>query len=104
MELERYEAEVPMTPYEKRPLRKWVISGHSPRDNGGSKYLCLSSNAPYDFLDVYRMDREIERDMKGMNSEEQKAYLMEYMGWTDDPEPESLQDWLLIEGNDYTPF
>ena len=104
MELERYEAEVPMTPYEKRLLRKWVISGHSPRDNGGSKYLCLSSNAPYDYLDVYRMDREIERDMKGMNSEEQKAYLMEYMGWTDDHEPESLQDWLLIEGNDYTPF
>ena len=44
--------------------------------------------------------------MKGMNSEEQKAYLMEYMGWTDEPEsePEGSQDWLSMEDTDYTPF
>jgi len=34
-ELERYEAEVPMSPYEKRLLRKWVASGHSPAENPG---------------------------------------------------------------------
>jgi hypothetical protein len=28
MELEKYEQETPMTPYEKRALRRWVISGH----------------------------------------------------------------------------
>ena len=30
------------------------------------------------------MDKEIRRDMKGMSKAEQKAYLMEYMGWTDE--------------------
>ena len=29
MELEKYEQETPMTPYEKRALRRWVASGHS---------------------------------------------------------------------------
>jgi hypothetical protein len=29
MELEKYEEETPMTPYEKRALRRWVASGHS---------------------------------------------------------------------------
>ena len=84
MELEKYEQEVPMTYYEKTLLRKWVISGHSPRENPGSKYLCLTGSEPYDFLTVHRMDKEIRRDMKGMSKAEQKAYLMEYMGWTDE--------------------
>lgn len=86
MELEQYEREVPMTYYEKKLLRKWVMSGHSPRENPGSRYLCLTGSEPYDFLDVYRMDQEIRRDMKGMDKDEQKSYLMEYMGWTDDPD------------------
>lgn len=30
------------------------------------------------------MDKEIRKDMRGMNKEQQKAYLMEYMGWTDE--------------------
>ena len=86
MELERYEREVPMTSYEKRLLRKWVMSGHSPRENPGSQYICMTGSEPYDFLDVYRMDREIRRAMKGMNQPEKEAYLKEYMGWTDEPE------------------
>lgn len=85
MELERYEREVPMSPYERKLLRRWVISGHNPRENAGSKYLCLTGSEPYDFLTVYRMDREIQRDMKGMKKAEQEAYLKTYMGWTDDP-------------------
>ena len=84
MELERYEREVPMAYYEKTPLRKWVMSGHSPRETPPSRYLCLTGPEPYDFLDIHRMDKEIRRDMKGMSKAEQKAYLMEYMGWTDD--------------------
>lgn len=92
MELERYELEVPMTYYEKKLLRQWVISGHNPRENPGSKYLCLTGSEPYDFLTVHRMDKEIRRDMKGMSKDEQKAYLMEYMGWTDDPEEADEHD------------
>ena len=100
--LARYEAEVPMTPYEKRALRKWVTSGHSPYENTGSKYLCISSDAPYDFLDIYRMDRELEKETKGMTDAEKKAYLMEYMGWTDESDQESSSD--LIPLNEDIPF
>lgn len=49
-----------------------------------SKYLCLTGSEPYDFLDVHRMDKEIRKAMKGMNEAQKKAYLMEYMGWTDE--------------------
>ena len=66
VELERYEKEVPMTYYEKTLLRKWVMSGHSPQDNPGSRYLYLTGSEPYDFLDVYRMDKEIRQAMRGM--------------------------------------
>ncbi len=84
MELEHYEQEVPMTYYEKTLLRKWVMAGHSPHEMPPSRYLCLTGSEPYDFLDIHRMDKEIRQDMKGMNKDGQKAYLMEYMGWTDD--------------------
>ena len=100
MELARYEAEVPMTPYEKRALRKWVVSGHSPLENTGSKYLCISSDAPYDFLDIYRMDRELEKEMRGMTDAEKKSYLMEYMGWTDEPDHERSSDLIPIHEED----
>lgn len=86
MELERYEQKVPMSSYEKKLLRKWVMSGHSPCENPGSKYLFMLDTSSWDFLDVYRMDRDIRRDMKGMSKAEQTAYLKEEMGWTDDPE------------------
>ena len=38
--LEDYELRVPMTPAEKRALRKWVASGHSVSESPGSKYIC----------------------------------------------------------------
>ena len=88
MDLERYEEEVPMTAYEKRAVRKWVMDGHSPYENPGSKYLCMTGSEPYDFLTVYRLDRELEQDMKGMNKTQKKTYLMEFMGWTDEDESE----------------
>lgn len=90
-ELERYEREVPMTYYEKTLLRKWVMAGHSPREMPPSRYLCLTGSEPYDFLDVYRMDKEIQHNVKDMSAAEQRAYLMEYMGWADDSE-ESSED------------
>ena len=89
MDLERYEQEVPMTCYEKTLLRKWVMAGHSPREAPPSRYLCLTGSELYDFLDIYRMDKEIRKAMKGMNEAQRRAYLMEYMGWTDD---EPVQD------------
>lgn len=107
MELERYEREVPMSPYEKRLLRSWVASGHSPRENAGSKYICLAGSEPYDFLDVCRMDREIRRDMKGMSKAEQETYLKEYTGWRDDAADETgfeEYEFTVPDDPDYIPF
>lgn len=101
MELERYEATIPMTSYEKRLLRKWVMSGHSPGENPGSRYICLTGSEPYDFLYVYRMDKEIRRDTKGMSADQKAAYIKSYTGWTDmyDTAPEPF-----MEVNDDDPF
>lgn len=107
MELERYEREVPMSSYEKRLLRSWVISGHNPRENAGSKYICLTGSEPYDFLDVYRMDREIRRDMKGMSKAQQEAYLKEYTGWHDEAADEAgfrECDLAVPDDPDHIPF
>ena len=84
IDLERYEAENEMSAYEKKLVRNWVLDGHSPYENPGSKYLCMTGSEPYDFLTVYRMDGEIQHEMKGMNKAERMAYLKEYMGWVDD--------------------
>lgn len=93
-ELEEYEQTVPMTRYEKKLLRNWVMSGHSPYENAGSKYLCLTGNESYDFLSIYRIDKEISRNTRGMNNEEKQAYLREYMGCTDEePEHASVDFW-----------
>lgn len=82
LELERYEAEVPMTPAEKRALRKWVASGHCVRESPGSRYALTSREQ--DFLDVYRMDREIRHELRGKTKAECEEYLKAYRGKTDD--------------------
>lgn len=83
-DLEEFELNVPMTPYEKRALRKWVRDGHSPYENGGSKYYCFAEWGPYTFLDIYRMDREIDHEIKGMKKAERIAYLKELMRGRDE--------------------
>ena len=108
MDLERFEEEVQMTPYEKRAVRRWVMDGHSPYENPGSKYLCMTGSEPYDFLTVYRMDKELEQDMKGMNKAQKIAYLKEFMGWTDEDKPDEIpeesSDWLPFDPDDENPF
>ena len=79
--LESYELKVPMTSYEKKALRKWVMSGHSPYENPGSKYLPVIDMMPYDFIDVYRLDKEVAKDIKGMNEDEYLTYVKDYFGW-----------------------
>ena len=108
MDLERFEEEVQMAPYEKRAVRRWVMDGHSPYENPGSKYLCMTGSEPYDFLTVYRMDKELEQDMKGMNKAQKIAYLKEFMGWTDEDKPDEIpeesSDWLPFDPDDENPF
>lgn len=92
MELERYEQETPMTPYEKRAVRRWVASGHSVMETPPSKYPCVyAHNPPPCFLEVYRTDRELDAAMKGMTRKEKMAYLKEYIGFQDEPEEERRQ-------------
>ena len=91
--LEEYEAKHPMTPAEKRALRKWVASGHSVYEHPESRYICLyGAYPPRDYLDVYRMDREIMQDLRGKSRAERERYLKEYIGYSDSPgeTPESI--------------
>lgn len=90
-ELERYEENVHMTPGEKRAVRKWVSSGHSVFERPASKYICSwCMPQEYDFLDVYRMDKELDAATKGMGKAEKTAYLKDYFGYTE-PSVEELR-------------
>ena len=81
-ELADYEEKVPMTPAEKRILRKWVASGHSVKEHPASRYVSLyGAWPPPDFLTVYRMDKEIQRGLKGKTKAEQVSYLKRYTGY-----------------------
>ena len=85
--LEDYELRVPMTPAEKRALRKWVASGHSIGESPGSMYIC---DLGMDFLDVYRADHEIAAAIRGKTRAEKIAYIKEYTGYVD-PTPEERE-------------
>lgn len=87
IELEEYEEKTPMTPYEKRALRRWVASGHSVRETPPSRYACIYPCEPEpDFLEVYRTDKELDAATKGMTADERIAYLKDYIGFEDEPE------------------
>ena len=89
MELEEYEMKTPMTPYEKRALRRWVASGHSVMEPPPSKYACVYPSSPLPcFLDVYRTDKELDVATKGMSTEQRISYLKEYVGFVDETEEE----------------
>ena len=82
-----------MTPAEKLALRRWVSFGHSVYEHPESRYICLyGAYPPRDFLDVYRMDREIKQAIKGRSKSEKERYLKEYIGYEEPPEgtPESV--------------
>ena len=92
MELEKYEQETPMTPYEERALRRWVASGHSVMEPPPSKYGCIYPAHPApDFLEVYRTDKELDAATRGMTTAEKITYLKKYIGYEDEPEDERLR-------------
>lgn len=89
IELEKFEQETPMTPYEKRALRRWVASGHSVMETPPSRYPCIHCcYPPPSFLDVYREDKQLDAATKGMSRAERKAYLRKYLGFEEEPEEE----------------
>lgn len=88
-ELNEYEENTHMTPGEKRALRRWVRSGHSVHDIPESRYICPCCLPPeYDFLDVYRLNKELDTATKGMRAEEKRAYVDEYFGYREPDEEE----------------
>ena len=92
MELEEYEFKTPMTPYEKRALRRWVAAGHSVRETPPSRYPCAyPSYPPPDFLEVYRTDKELDAATKGMSKAQKLAYLQEYTGLQAETQEERQQ-------------
>lgn len=89
MELEKFEDETPMTPYERRALRKWVASGHSVMEAPPSRYACVHCcYPPPTFLDVYREDKQLDAALKGMTRAEKISYLKEYIGCVEETEDE----------------
>lgn len=79
-ELGDYEQNVPMTPDEKQALRRWVLSGHRVYEAPASKYACLCGEWPADFLDVYRLDKELDAAVQGKSAAEREIYLRQYFG------------------------
>ena len=89
VELEKYEQETPMTPYERSALRRWVASGHSVMEAPPSRYPCIHCcYPPPSFLDVYREDKQLDEATKGMTKAEKTAYLKDYIGFVDESEEE----------------
>ena len=92
MELEKYEQETPMTPYEKRALRRWVASGHSVMETPPSRYACIHCcYPPPSFLDVYREDKHLDAAARGMTKSEKASYLKEYVGFPEESAEERAQ-------------
>ena len=82
-EYQDYIAQKPMTAYERRLVRNWVKAGNSVYGCTQSRYYGESAY-PMEFLEVYRSDREIDREFQGKTSREKEAYLKELFGFVEE--------------------
>ena len=82
-EYQDYIAQKPMTAYERRLVRNWVKAGNSVYGCTQSRYYGESAY-PMEFLEVYRSDREIDRELQGKTSREKEAYLKELLGFVEE--------------------
>lgn len=97
-EYQDYIAKKPMTAYERRLVRKWVREGNSVYGCMQSRYYGESAY-PMEFLEVYRMDREIDRDLQGRTPKEREEYLKQLLGHKEENEEEKA----LREAKEKTP-
>ena len=77
-EYQDYIAQKPMTAYERRLVRNWVKEGNSVYGCRQSRYYGESAH-PMEFLEVYRMDRSIDKDLQGKTPREREAYLKDLL-------------------------
>ena len=89
-EYQDYIAQKPMTAYERRLVRNWVKAGNSVYGCTQSRYYGESAY-PMEFLEVYRADREIDRDLQGKTPKEKEAYLKELKAETPEPVNEHIR-------------
>lgn len=78
-ELAGYEKKNLMSPHENRLMHKWVACGHSVFEPCPPRYAgSCGVPAGYDFLDVYRFDKELDEETMGMTDAERTDYLKNY--------------------------
>ena len=86
-EYQDYIAKKPMTPYERRLVRNWVKEGNSVYGCTQSRYYGESAY-PMEFLEVYRSDRAIDKELQGKTPQEREAYLKDLLGYQEEPAEE----------------
>ena len=77
-ELIEYEQNHEMTEDERTALREWVMDGNSVHENGSMAY--TEHGVPSDFLDVYRYEEGIRRDLEKLSPREQENYIARLRG------------------------
>ena len=97
-EYQDYIAKKPMTPYERRLVRKWVKEGNSVYECTQSRYYGESAY-PMEFLEVYRSDRAIDKELQGKTPQERETYLKDLLGYQE----ETAEEKELREAKDATP-
>ena len=86
-EYQDYIAKKPMTPYERRLVREWVKEGNSVYGCTQSRYYGESAY-PMEFLEVYRSDRAIDKELQGKTPQEREAYLKDLLEYQEEPAEE----------------
>ena len=97
-EYQDYIARKPMTAYERRLVRNWVKEGNSVYGCTQSRYYGESAY-PMEFLEVYRSDRAIDKELQGKTPQEREAYLKDLLGYQE----ESAEEKELREAKAKTP-
>ena len=86
-EYQDYIAQKPMTAYERRLVRNWVKEGNSVYGCRQSRYYGESAH-PMEFLEVYRSDRAIDKELQGKTPQERESYLKDLLGYQEEPAEE----------------
>ena len=94
-----YVAKTPMTTKERRALRKWVRMGHSVYECPESRYLGMPTY-PIPFIDMYRMDEEFRKEMKGMDPKARYRYMAKATGWCSPDEGEVSEDEIVLKNSE----
>ncbi len=83
-----YFKNTPMTKKEQRAVREWVKDGHSVYENSSGAW--YDGGVPIEFLTIYRDEEYIRTHTKGMSPEETRRFAMNYYGWDDAEQNESV--------------